>query len=110
VTDDLNSANWGGPDGLLGLGYPIISVFDEPTVFENLVANGQASKAVFALKLNGHGNELTFGGLNPDAFTGTPIYTPVTQEGFWTIKFDSFKVGDSAVIGPTHALVDTVGL
>jgi hypothetical protein len=109
MTNDLNSKYW-DPDGLLGLGLPIISVFEEPTVFENLVASGQSSKAVFALKLNGHDNELTLGGLNPDAFSGTPIYTPVTSDGFWQIKINSFKVGDSVVAGPTQALVDSVRL
>jgi Eukaryotic aspartyl protease len=105
----LNSKYWTA-DGLLGLGFPITSVFDKPTVFENLVANGKASEAVFALKLNGHNDELTLGGLNPNAFRGKPIYTPVTSDGFWQIKIDSFKVGDSAVAGPTQALVDSVRL
>jgi Eukaryotic aspartyl protease len=109
VTDYLNSDNW-TPDGLLGLGFPIISVFDEPTVFDNLVANGEASSSVFALKLNGHDDELTLGGLNPSAFSGTPVYTPVTQDGFWQIKLSSFKVGDEDLTGPTHALVDSVCL
>jgi len=94
----------------MGLGFPIVSVFDKPTVFENLVTSHQTTKAVFAVKLNTHDPELTLGGLNLGAFDGTPVYTPVTQDGFWQIKFSSFKVGDSVVAGPTHALVDTVRL
>jgi cathepsin D len=108
----LNRAN-GGPDALLGLGFPITSVYDAPTVLENLVSQHQLSETVFALKLNGENGEsgeLTLGGLNPDAFSGTPIYTPVTSDGFWQIKINSFKVGDSVVAGQTQALVDSVCL
>jgi hypothetical protein len=110
VTNYLNSDNWGGPNGLLGLGFPIISVFDAPSLLENLFTDRQASKAIFALKLNRHDPELTIGGINNNAFSGTPTYTPVTQDGFWQIKFSSFKVGDSVLAGPTHALVDSVRL
>jgi Eukaryotic aspartyl protease len=105
----LNSNKW-TPDGLLGLGFPIVSVFDEPSVFENIITQGQATDAVFVLKLDRDQGKLTFGGPDPKAFHRTPIFTPVTQDGFWQIKFSSFKVGDEVLAGPTQALVDSVRL
>jgi hypothetical protein len=108
----LNRGN-GGPDGLLGLGFPIISVYNEPTVLQNLVSQHKISENVFALKLNGENGEsgeLTLGGLNPDAFSGTPIYTPVTGDGYWKFKINAFKVGDSVVDGPNTAFLDSVCL
>jgi Eukaryotic aspartyl protease len=108
----LNRRN-GGPDGLLGLGFPIVSAFDAPTLLENLASQHQTTDSIFALWLkgdNGESGQLTLGGINPILFTGTPIYAPVSQDGFWQIKLSSFKVGDEVLTGPAHATLDSVCL
>jgi cathepsin D len=95
-------------DGLMGMGFQSISDYNAPPVFQSLVSAGQTSQSVFAFKLAESGSELTLGGLNADLYTGTPVYTPVTQEGYWQISFTNAKVGTTQVVGQTSAIVDSV--
>jgi len=97
----------------MGMGFPSTSVFNTPSLFQNLVAEGQI-RGIFAFKLeekedNEEGDaQLNIGQLNSRLYHGDPTYTPVTQEGFWQIEFSALKVGDSTIVGPTQAIVDPV--
>lgn len=95
-------------DGLMGMGFQSISDYNAPPVFQTLVGAGQTTSSVFAFKLASSGSELTVGGLNSALYSGTPTYTPVTQEGYWQIQFSSLKVGSTSVVGSTSAIVDSV--
>lgn len=77
---------------MMGMGFQSISEYNAPPVFQSLVAAGQTSEPVFAMKLTASGSELTIGGLNNDLFTGEFTYVPVTQEGYWQVDFDGVKV------------------
>lgn len=94
----------------MGMGFQSISDYNAPPVFQTLVSEGQTTSGVFAFKLASSGSELTIGGLNSALYTGTPAYTPVTQEGYWQINFSALKVGSTKVLGSTAAIVDTVRL
>lgn len=94
-------------DGLMGMGFQSISDYNAPPVFQSLVSQGQTSSPVFAFKLAESGSELTIGGLNSALYSGTPVYTPVTQQGYWQINFSSLKVGGTSVLGSTSAIVDS---
>ena len=90
------------------MGFQSISDYNAPPVFQTLVSEGKTTSSVFAFKLAGSGSELTLGGLNSALYSGTPTYTPVTQEGYWQIQFSSLKVGSTSVVGSTAAIVDSV--
>jgi cathepsin D len=94
----------------MGMGFQSISGYDAPPVFQTLVNQGKTTSGVFAFKLASSGSELTIGGLNSALYSGTPTYTPVTDKGFWQIKFSALKVGKTKVIKSTAAIVDTVRL
>lgn len=102
----FSSANFPA-DGLMGMGFQSISDYNAPPVFQTLVSEGQTTSSVFAFKLAESGSELTIGGLNSALYSGTPIYTDVTQEGYWQIDFDALKVGSKSVAGSTAAIVDS---
>ncbi|KAG8797102.1 hypothetical protein FRC20_005065, partial [Serendipita sp. 405] len=105
-SDGFSSANFPA-DGLMGMGFQSISEYNAPPVFQTLVSGGQTSSGVFAFKLDESGSELTLGGLNSALYSGTPVYSKVTQQGYWQINFDSLKVGGSSVVGTTSAIVDS---
>jgi cathepsin D len=95
-------------DGLMGMGFQSISVYNAPPVFQSLVADGQTDSPVFAMKLAASGSELTLGGLNSDLYTGDVTYVPVSQQGYWQTSFDALKVGGNQVVGSTSCIVDSV--
>jgi Eukaryotic aspartyl protease len=94
----LNSDNFAA-DGVLGLGFQSSSVFDSPTIVNNLLSQGQITSGVFAFKLVEGDSELTIGGLNTDLYSGTPFYTPLIASGVWQIQLSVFVVNGAAVVG-----------
>lgn len=106
-SDGFSSANFPA-DGLMGMGFQSISEYNAPPVFQSLVAEGQTSDPVFAMKLTTNGSELTIGGLNSDLYTGEFTYVPVTQEGYWQVAFDALNVAGEKVVDSTACIIDSV--
>jgi hypothetical protein len=80
------------------------------SVVQTMASQSQISSPLFAFKLERDGGVLSIGGLDPTVYSGTPTYTPLTQEGSWQITFDSFTVNGTSVVGSTSAIVDSVCL
>jgi cathepsin D len=95
-------------DGLMGMGFQNISVYNAPPVFQNLIAQGQTGSPIFAMKLATNGSELSLGGLNSNLYTGDVTYVPVTKQGYWQTTFDALNVGGQQVVGSTSCIVDSV--
>ncbi|KAL0070939.1 hypothetical protein AAF712_002160 [Marasmius tenuissimus] len=95
------------PDGLLGMAFPQISVFEENPFFQSLVAQGQTTEPVFAFRLATSGSELTMGGTDSSQFTGQLTQVPVTTQGFWQIDVDGASVSGQTPVGTFSAIVDT---
>jgi cathepsin D len=68
------------PDGLAGLAFPSIAVFNANDIFTTLVDENQVSTAQFGFKLADSGSELFLGGVDENAFTGSFANSPVTQD------------------------------
>jgi cathepsin D len=103
----FNSSNFPA-DGLMGMGFQSISVYNAPPVFQNLVAEGQTDSPVFAMKLAANGSELSLGGLNSNLYTGDVTYVPISKQGYWQASFDSLNVGGQQAVGNTSCIVDSV--
>ncbi|KAJ3676019.1 hypothetical protein LUZ60_003431 [Juncus effusus] len=86
-------------DGILGLGFPEISVGGVPPLWYSMAEQGLLEKNVFSFWLNrneddSNGGELVFGGVDSKHFVGSHTYVNVTEKGYW-----QFQMGDILVDG-----------
>jgi len=105
-SDGFNITNF-IPDGLMGMGFQSISVYNSPPVFQTLVGSGAAAQPVFAFKLAGNGSELFIGGTNPAMYTGDFTYVNLTEQGYWQVDMDGVSVGSTMAMGSTSSIIDT---
>mmetsp|Transcript_36465 Transcript_36465/g.77784 ORF Transcript_36465/g.77784 Transcript_36465/m.77784 type:complete len:394 (-) Transcript_36465:390-1571(-) len=99
-------------DGILGFGFPRISVNQIPPFFQMAVENGAIAKAEFAFYLSKDpsattGGELTLGGVDPRYYAGAFTYTPVTIPGYWQFGVSSLEVDGLTVASEMQAIADT---
>ncbi|XP_038051185.1 cathepsin D-like [Patiria miniata] len=84
-------------DGILGMGYPAISVDGVIPVFDTLMAQKSLDKNVFSFYLNRKegaavGGELILGSSDPKYYTGQFSYVDVTKQGYWQFKMDKVQI------------------
>ncbi|XP_075461817.1 cathepsin D-like [Ascaphus truei] len=101
-------------DGILGMGYPSISVDGVLPVFDNMMQQKLLEKNMFSFYLNRNlsaevGGELLFGGTDPKYYTGDFHYLNVTRMAYWQIKADEVRVSNQLTLckGGCQAIVDT---
>ncbi|KAI0299940.1 acid protease [Russula brevipes] len=94
-------------DGLMGLGFESISVFNAAPLFQTLIAQGQVDSPIFGFKLATSGSEVFLGDVNNDLFTGEVAWVPLSNAGFWQAPFDTISVNGDSVLGRTEAIFDT---
>ncbi|KAF0923154.1 hypothetical protein E2562_003368 [Oryza meyeriana var. granulata] len=86
-------------DGILGLGYPDISVGKAPPIWQSMQEQELLADDVFSFWLNrdpdaSSGGELIFGGMDPKHYKGDHTYVPVSRKGYW-----QFNMGDLLIDG-----------
>ncbi|KZT25187.1 acid protease [Neolentinus lepideus HHB14362 ss-1] len=94
-------------DGLLGMGFRAISQYNANPVFQNLISSHRVDQPVFAFKLAESGSELTLGGTDGNAYSGSFAYTDVTDEGYWQVQMDGATVDNQNAVGEVAAIIDT---
>ncbi|XP_066519390.1 pepsin A-like [Hoplias malabaricus] len=98
-------------DGILGLAYPRLSSAGAQPVFDNMVQQGlvQDYFSVYLSSKSQTGSEVIFGGTNPNHYTGSLIWVPLSSETYWQITMDSITVNGQVVAcnGGCQAIVDT---
>lgn len=88
-------------DGILGMSYPKISVNGVPPVFNNMIDQGLVSDPVFSFWLSrdpdaAQGGEITFGGVDPQRYTGEISWVPVTRKAYWQFEVDGVQISNEA--------------
>lgn len=96
-------------DGLVGMGFPSISVGGVPPVFNTLMAEKKVDQPVFGFYLDhvGQNGELFIGGVNPAHFRGNLTYIPLTAQTYWQVHMTGLKVNGASVTTATKAIFDT---
>lgn len=97
-------------DGIMGFGFPEISVNGMPPFFQAALAAGMIKEAKFAFVLQKSGStdgELSLGGADPTKYTGDFTYTPITNKGYWEFSVAAVTVGGASFAGTTKAIADT---
>jgi hypothetical protein len=97
-------------DGILGLAYQSISVDNLTTVFRNAVEQKAVDEPVFGFYLSptsGQDGELTFGGTDPNHYTGDLTYVPLTSDTYWETKLDGMTMNGKSVTSCTNVIVDS---
>jgi cathepsin D len=100
-------------DGILGMGYPRISVDNLTTPFQTLMQDKTlCPKGVFSFWLartgsTSTGGELTLCGTDPSHYTGTIAYEKVTREAYWQFGVDSVTVNGQTIDTSFQAIADT---
>nr|XP_039271208.1 cathepsin D-like [Styela clava] len=111
--------------GILGLGYPTISVNGIKPVFNTMIDDGVVDKPQFSFYLNRNpndvlGGELYLGGVDESRYTGDFIWHDVTRQAYWELHMDSMTVHTghdcalgcelerpTACVGGCRAIVDS---
>lgn len=100
-------------DGILGMGWPEISVNNIPPVWINAVSQGLVEDNVFSFWLNRtagnlDGGELVLGGYDPAHINGNINYVPVSKDGYWQFVATHIEVlGKDYCEGKCNAICDT---
>jgi len=98
---------WGG---ILGLGWPSISVTGATPVMQNLIAANPTMETLFAFYLPenaGVNGELDIGGIDPTHYTGQLQNVPLTNETYWETKMESFVAGNTQLSGEAYIVLDS---
>jgi len=100
-------------DGILGMGWPTISVDGAVPPFTNMVDQKLVDQPMFSFWLNRNpdapnGGELVLGGIDPAHVRGEHTWVPVTRKGYWQFNMDGLEVGSSQMCaGGCPAIADS---
>lgn len=97
-------------DGILGMGFESISMYNISTVFGAAVRQQLVDTPIFSFWLSnkdGMDGELLLGGYN-QAHIASPIqWVPLISASYWEIALGSMKFGGKSITSATKAVLDT---
>jgi hypothetical protein len=74
-------------DGMLGMAFPLLSMFPGDPLFKTLINEEKVEELVFSIKLSSNGGELCLGGSNTYMYTGDITYTDVVVVVSWNVEW-----------------------
>ncbi|KAF8823970.1 hypothetical protein HHX47_DHR9000475 [Lentinula edodes] len=95
-------------DGVLGLGFPSISILKADPVFVSAAQQNAITTKAFSFYLAKNNSELYLGGTNPKLYNDPIEYHPVDKSnGFWQVKNASITVGGQTVFSDFDTIIDS---
>ncbi|XP_038170126.1 pepsin A-5 [Arvicola amphibius] len=99
-------------DGILGLGYPDLSLQGILPVFDNLWLQGLIPQNLFAFYLSSKdekGSMLMLGGVDPSYYSGDLHWVPVSKPSYWQLTLDSIFMNGGVIAceGGCQGIMDT---
>lgn len=106
-------------DGLLGLGFPQISVYGQPPVFQTLISDGALTQSLFGVALSSvpGKSELMIGAADTGMYNqSSMVFTSVSLQAYWQIPMDGLtrpglnNSGEVVIANKTsyaQAIIDT---
>jgi hypothetical protein len=97
-------------DGIMGMGWPTISVDGVVPPIQNMIAQGVIANGLFAFYLPSSSlvqGELDIGDYDSTHFSGDLFYHPVSKEGYWQIQIDGIQINGASVTSVDAAIIDT---
>ncbi|KAI5996293.1 aspartic peptidase domain-containing protein, partial [Pisolithus albus] len=106
-------------DGLLGLGFPQISVYGQPPVFQTLISGGALTESLFGVALSSvpGKSELMIGATDTGMYNqSSMVFASVSLQAYWQIPMDGLSrpglnnSGDVVIANKTsyaQAIIDT---
>ncbi|XP_057634675.1 pepsin A-5 [Chionomys nivalis] len=99
-------------DGILGLGYPDLSLQEILPVFDNLWLQGLIPQNLFAFYLSSKdekGSMLMLGGVDPSYYSGELHWVPVSKPSYWQLTLDSISMNGEVIAceGGCQGIMDT---
>jgi len=96
-------------DGILGLGWPSISVDQVQPPIQHMLELDLLKPGLFSFYLpstDGSKGELELGQIDSSKYSGDLFYQPLSSQTYWQIELDSLHIGQTSS-STTRAIVDT---
>ncbi|RCH79183.1 hypothetical protein CU098_006767 [Rhizopus stolonifer] len=86
-------------DGIMGLGLPKLSKSDPNrlTLIESMVNQQLVDKAIFSIYIQPFGGQIDFGGMDPNLYTGSIHYAPLTSDNYWATHMNKASFGNYSI-------------
>jgi len=97
-------------DGILGLGWPAISVDKIVPVMQMMMDRRLLDHPMFGFYLQNSDSkkgELTIGGLDTSKYAGTMHWVPVVSDTYWVVNLASMTMNGKSVTTVTKGIVDS---
>lgn len=102
-------------DGILGMGFPSISVLGVTPVFNNMIDQGVVEEPIFSFWINrdpedSNGGTIVIGGSDESLYEGEISWFNLSSATYWQITLDGIAVGvdtELSCVGGCEAILDT---
>ncbi|KAH9976060.1 aspartic peptidase domain-containing protein [Russula vinacea] len=104
---NYNATNFGA-DGVLGMGFKGLSLYNSSSVFETLVNGSQLPEPVVGMVLADSNPELIVGGRDSSRYKGDLVYTPVDTNNtdLWDTTLDVIDSGRPLILGDRESIAN----
>jgi len=97
-------------DGIMGMGWPSISVDAVEPPMQNMIRQGLVKQGLFSFYLPSSTvkkGELDIGGIDTSKYTGDIFYQKLEKEDYWRIALDDVQIGGTSVSSVKSGIIDT---